>query len=45
VELLDLVRRKRVPPIPITSARLDTVNQMLQTLREGNVLGRVVLTP
>jgi D-arabinose 1-dehydrogenase-like Zn-dependent alcohol dehydrogenase len=44
-ELLDLVRRKRVPPIPIVPMPLDNVNQMLRSLRQGKVLGRVVLTP
>lgn len=45
VELMDLVRQKRVPPIPITSASLSDVNAMLSSLREGRVVGRVVLTP
>ena len=44
-ELLDLVRRKRVPPMPIVATPLDNVNQMLQSLRQGKVLGRVVMTP
>jgi propanol-preferring alcohol dehydrogenase len=45
VELLDLVRQKQVPPIPITSANLANVNEMLGTLRAGHVVGRVVLRP
>lgn len=44
-ELLDLVREKRVPPIPITISNLDDVNHMLDTLRAGQVVGRVVLRP
>jgi len=44
-ELLDLVRRKHVLPMPMITARLDDVNRMLHTLREGKVVGRVVLTP
>jgi D-arabinose 1-dehydrogenase-like Zn-dependent alcohol dehydrogenase len=44
-ELLDLVRSKKIPPMPIMPARLEDVNQMLSELREGKVLGRVVLTP
>jgi alcohol dehydrogenase, propanol-preferring len=44
-ELLELIRKKSVPPIPITLARLDDVNEMLDTLREGKVVGRVVLSP
>lgn len=45
VELLDLVRKKSVPPIPITLAKLEDVNGMLDTLRAGRVVGRVVLSP
>jgi propanol-preferring alcohol dehydrogenase len=45
VELLDLVRKKGVPPIPITLAKLDDVNGMLDVLRAGQVVGRVVLSP
>jgi D-arabinose 1-dehydrogenase-like Zn-dependent alcohol dehydrogenase len=45
VELLNLVRQRSVPPIPITSANLDDVNLMLDTLRAGHIVGRVVLKP
>jgi len=44
-ELLDLVRSKHVPPIPITRAPLEQADTMLGSLREGKVVGRVVLTP
>ena len=44
-ELLELVRRERVAPIPITRTPLAQVNQMLQKLRQGEVLGRAILTP
>ena len=44
-ELVDLVRDKHVPPIPITRAPLEQADQMLGSLREGKVVGRVVLTP
>ncbi len=44
-ELVDLVRAKHVPPIPITRASLERADQMLGSLREGKVVGRVVLTP
>jgi alcohol dehydrogenase, propanol-preferring len=44
-ELLELVRRKHVPPIPITRAPLDQADEKLRALREGKVVGRVVLTP
>ena len=44
-ELVDLVRTKHVPPIPITRASLDQAGEMLGALRQGKVVGRVVLTP
>ena len=44
-ELLDLVRRKNVPAIPIMRTLLDDANQMLENLRLGKVVGRAVLTP
>jgi propanol-preferring alcohol dehydrogenase len=44
-ELLELVRNKKIPAMPITPGELSDVNRMLHELREGNVLGRVVLTP
>jgi alcohol dehydrogenase, propanol-preferring len=45
IELLDLVRQKHVPAIPITSVDLSDVNVMLDKLRAGKVVGRVVLRP
>ena len=44
-ELLALVRRKRVPPVPITRAPLEHANEMLDSLRQGTIVGRAVLTP
>ena len=44
-ELIGLVRDKQVPPIPILRAPLEKADQMLGSLREGKVVGRVVLTP
>ncbi len=44
-ELLDLVRRKSVPPIPVTRRRLDEANRTLEDLRQGSLVGRAVLTP
>jgi len=44
-ELLALVQRTRLPPIPITTHRLDTADATLQALRAGRVVGRAVLTP
>ena len=44
-ELVKLVRGKQIPPIPIKRAPLDQADQMLGSLRDGKVVGRVVLTP
>jgi propanol-preferring alcohol dehydrogenase len=43
-ELLDLVRAKGLPPIPMTTRPLDQVDGALDDLRAGKVIGRVVLT-
>ncbi len=43
--LLDLVRKKSVPPIPVSRRRLDQAQQSLEDLREGKLVGRAVLTP
>jgi D-arabinose 1-dehydrogenase-like Zn-dependent alcohol dehydrogenase len=44
-ELLDLVRRRGLPPVPIATRPLPEVNAALNDLRAGKVIGRVVLTP
>jgi D-arabinose 1-dehydrogenase-like Zn-dependent alcohol dehydrogenase len=44
-ELIDLVRHKGLPPVPIRTRPLDEVNAALADLRAGKVIGRVVLTP
>jgi alcohol dehydrogenase, propanol-preferring len=44
-ELIALVRRTGLPPVPVATRRLDDVNAVLDQLRAGNVVGRVVLTP
>ena len=44
-ELLELVRRTGLPPIPIATRPLAEVNAALDDLRAGKVVGRVVLTP
>jgi alcohol dehydrogenase, propanol-preferring len=43
-ELVELVRLKGVPRIPITRAPLDQANQILEKLRLGKISGRAVLT-
>ena len=44
-ELLDLVRRKNIPPIPVTPMPLAQANQALVDLQKGKLVGRAVLTP
>ena len=44
-ELLDLVRRKGVPDLPIGTRPLAAVNEALNDLKAGKVVGRLVLTP
>lgn len=44
-ELMELVRDGKVPPIPVATRPLDEATQALTDLREGRVLGRVVLEP
>jgi D-arabinose 1-dehydrogenase-like Zn-dependent alcohol dehydrogenase len=44
-DLLALVRKQKVPPIPIRERPLDHAASALEELRSGRVLGRTVLTP
>ena len=44
-ELLDLVRTKKVPPIPVTPVPLKGANQALLDLQKGKLVGRAILTP
>jgi propanol-preferring alcohol dehydrogenase len=44
-EMMELVRRKGLPDVPVTTRRLDEVNAAHADLRAGKVVGRVVLTP
>ncbi len=44
-ELLDLVRRKGAPDLPIGTRPLAAVNEALEDLKAGKVVGRLVLTP
>jgi propanol-preferring alcohol dehydrogenase len=44
-ELMDLVRRKGLPDVPVSTRPLDDVNAVLADLRAGKIVGRVVLTP
>ena len=44
-ELLDLVRAKKIPPIPVTTMPLAKANEALLDLQKGRLVGRAVLTP
>ena len=44
-ELIDLVKRTGMPPVPIKTRPLEEVNATLNDLRAGKIVGRVVLTP
>ena len=44
-ELLDLTRRKGAPDLPVGTRPLAAVNEALDDLRAGKVVGRLVLTP
>jgi propanol-preferring alcohol dehydrogenase len=44
-ELMDLVRRKGLPDVPVSTRPLNDVNAVHDELRAGKVTGRVVLTP
>jgi len=44
-ELIDLVKRTGLPPVPVRTRPLDDVNDVLSDLRAGKIIGRVVLTP
>ena len=44
-ELLELVRQKGVPALPVATRPLTSAGAALNDLRAGNVIGRLVLTP
>ena len=44
-ELLDLVRRRGVPDLPVGTRPLAAVNEALNELKAGKVVGRLVLMP
>jgi D-arabinose 1-dehydrogenase-like Zn-dependent alcohol dehydrogenase len=44
-ELMELVRRKGLPDVPVSTRPLKDVNAVHSELRAGKVVGRVVLTP
>jgi len=44
-ELIELVKSKGLPPVPVATRPLKDVNAVMDQLRAGKVVGRVVLTP
>jgi alcohol dehydrogenase, propanol-preferring len=44
-DLLDLVRARKIPPIPVTPLPLAKANDALVDLQKGKLVGRAVLTP
>ena len=44
-ELMELVRVKGLPDVPVATAPLDDVNKVMDRLRASKIVGRVVLTP
>ena len=44
-ELMDLVKAKGLPDVPVATRPLDDVNAVMDQLRAGKIVGRVVLTP
>ncbi len=44
-ELIDLVREKNLPPIPVTRRSLSQANESLVDLQQGKLVGRAVLVP
>lgn len=44
-ELIDLVREKKIAPIPVTTRALSEANQSLLDLQQGKLVGRAVLVP
>ncbi|MBV9693308.1 MAG: zinc-binding dehydrogenase, partial [Alphaproteobacteria bacterium] len=44
-EMMKLVREGKVDPVPVSKRPLSAANQTLEDLREGRIVGRVVLMP
>lgn len=44
-ELLDLVRAKKIPPIPVIPVPLNQADAALHDLQQGKLVGRAILTP
>lgn len=44
-QLIDLVREKKIAPIPVTTRPLSKANESLVDLQKGRLVGRAVLVP
>jgi D-arabinose 1-dehydrogenase-like Zn-dependent alcohol dehydrogenase len=44
-ELIELVRGGKVTPVPVAARPLDRINETLQDLQNGRIVGRVVVVP
>lgn len=44
-EMMEMVRAGQIDPIPVQTRRLDAANSVLDDLRGGRIIGRVVLAP
>jgi len=44
-EMIDLVKAGKIAPIPVEKRPLDQTSRSLDDLREGKIVGRVVITP
>lgn len=44
-ELLQLVKAKNLPPIPVSQLPLESATRTLEQLRDGEIVGRAVLVP
>jgi D-arabinose 1-dehydrogenase-like Zn-dependent alcohol dehydrogenase len=44
-EMIDLVKGGRIAPIPVETRPLDQTSRSLDDLRQGRIVGRVVITP
>ena len=43
--MMEIVRAGKIDPIPVREAPLSSANQVMEDLRAGKVIGRVVLVP
>ena len=43
--MMELVRAGKVDPIPVKEAPLSSANAVLEDLKAGKIIGRVVLVP